>query len=198
VRSTLGVFVGARQQRLQTIARVENKYFGNGKLDSFTEFDCTQFVGMDTISQPPVAVPSITEAFAGGRIDLISDAQLIQTLIVVQQSEDRLRTVIDYLGSQSTDLSKKYPQLITLIRATDNRNEIFDEQVFVTEGYRLSARCHFLDTTPEPEFLSDMVRGLQINQWYVTFLNRHLEKLDQLAAVLDGKVIVDSEKSKAK
>ena len=55
----------------------------------------------------------------------------------------------------------------------------------------MAANCHFLETTPEQAFLSDVVNGLQKNQWYVNFLNIHLDRLDELAAMLDSDTASD-------
>ena len=196
-REQLAGFVAEREERLHSIAQVENMYFGDGEVVKLNELECTQFAGMNIITHPPVAVPSITEAFAGGRIDLLSDAELIQSLIIVEQSEDRLRTVIDSLKNRSPVLSEKYPSAISWGRATEVSNDSFDNTVFAIGGYEMAAQCHFLETTPEPEFLSDVVLGLQVNQWYVNFLKRHLERLDDLAAVLDGDVISSADTNEA-
>ena len=185
-REQLAGFLVERDARLRSISRVENMYFGDGEIVELSESECSRFAGMDTITHPPVAVPSITEAFAGGRIDLLSDAKLIQALIIVEQSEDRLRTVIDSLKNQAPVLPKKYPDAISYARATEVSDDDFDNTVFAISGYEMAAQCHFLETTPKREFMSDVVLGLQINQWYVNFLNRHLERLDELATVLDG------------
>ena len=185
-REQLTEFVAAREERLQSIAKVENMYFGDGEIVLLDELACTEFSSMHVITHPPVAVPSITEAFAGGRIDLLSEATLIQALIAVEQSEDRLRTVIESFARDTPDLSEKHPGAISWVRASTEFNFAVDETVFVTDGYRMAARCHFLETTPESTFLSDVVRGLQNTQWYVSFLKRHLDRLDELAAALDG------------
>ena len=192
-RAQLAVFVEERERSLLSIARVENMYLGDAEIEPLSEEECTHFAGMNTITHPPVAVPSITEAFAGGRIDLLSQATLIQALITVEQSEDRLRTVIDSLQLESPVLHEKYPDAISWGRATEIFDEV-DTEVFATDGYRMAARCHFLEMPPEQAFLSDAVRGLQVNQWYVTFLNRHLERLDELAAALDYGATSDTEK----
>ncbi len=196
-REQLAEFVAEREERLRSIARVENMYFGDGEAGPLSELEYTQFAGMNIITHPPVAVPSITEAFAGGRIDLLSDAEVIQALIIVEQSEDRLRTVIDSLKNRSPVLSEKYPSAISWARATEISGDEFDNAVFAIGGYEMAAQCHFLETTPEPEFLSDAVLGLQVNQWYVNFLKRHLERLDDLAAVLDSDDISDADTGKA-
>ncbi len=185
-RSQLTAFVAEREDRLRTIAKVENMYFGDEKVEVLSELNCTEFASMHIITLPPVAVPSITEAFAGGKIDLLSEAKLIQALLIVQQGEDRLRTVIDSLSSRNPILSQKYPKAISWRRAKENVDEGVNDKVFAIGGYRMAAQCHFLETEPEPAFLSDMVLGLQMNQWYVTFLKRHLQRLDELAAVLAG------------
>ena len=183
-REQLTVFVAERENRLRTIARVENMYFGDGEIEPLSEWECRQFASMHLITLPPIAVPSITEAFAGGRIDLLSETTLIQALIVVEQSEDRLRTVIESMRMNFPMLSQKYPNAISWKRATDLRKDL--DQVFESEGYEMAADCHFIETAPEREFLSDVVLGLQRNQWYVNFLNRHLDKLDELATALDS------------
>ncbi|WP_299083527.1 DUF6090 family protein [uncultured Paraglaciecola sp.] len=183
-REQLTAFVAERENRLRTIARVENMYFGDGEIEPLSEWQCRQFASMHLITLPPIAVPSITEAFAGGRIDLLSETALIQALIVVEQSEDRLRTVIESMRMNFPMLSQKYPNAISWKRATDLRNSL--DKVFETEGYQMAADCHFLEAAPEQEFLSDVVVGLQKNQWYVNFLNSHLAKLDQLAEALVG------------
>ena len=183
-REQLTAFVAERENRLRTIARVENMYFGDGEIEPLSEWQCRQFASMHLITLPPIAVPSITEAFAGGRIDLLSETTLIQALIVVEQSEDRLRTVIESMRMNFPMLSQKYPNAISWKRATDLRKDL--DQVFESEGYEMAADCHFIETAPEREFLSDVVLGLQRNQWYVNFLNRHLDKLDELATALDS------------
>ncbi len=182
-REQLGGFVEAREDRLRTIARVENMYFGDGDIEPLSELACRQFSSMHLITHPPVAVPSITEAFAGGRIELLTEPDLIQALIVVEQSEDRLRKVIDSMRIDFPVLSQKYPNAISLKRATDISANM--DEVFAAEGYQMAANCHFLEASPEQAFLSDVVNGLQKNQWYVNFLRRHLELLDELAAALD-------------
>lgn len=184
VRLQLKEFVKARENRLNSIAKVENLYFGEAEVEPVEEFDCVYLANMHLITLPPVAVPSITEAFTAGRIDLLSEIALIQALIVVNQSEDRLRTIIDDLKNESPNLSKKYPEAISWIRATGQQHVGLDSEVFATEGYRSAAQCHFLETTPDKTFLSGLVRGLQTNRWYVTFLYRHLHRLDELAEVL--------------
>lgn len=194
-RGQLAGFVEAREDRLRTIARVENMYFGDGDIEPLGEWACRQFATMHLITHPPVAVPSITEAFAGGRIDLLTEADLIQALIVVEQSEDRLRDVIDSMRINFPTLSQKYPDAITLGRATDLGENL--DEVFASEGYQMAANCHFLETSPEPAFLSDVVYGLQKNQWYVNFLNRHLDRLDDLAAMLDGPAGVNTDQRDA-
>ncbi|GLQ21677.1 DUF6090 family protein [Algimonas porphyrae] len=189
-RGQLAGFVEAREDRLRTIARVENMYFGDGDIEPLGEWACRQFATMHLITHPPVAVPSITEAFAGGRIDLLTEADLIQALIVVEQSEDRLRDVIDSMRVDLPMLSQKYPEAISWRRATDFGENL--DEVFASGGYQMAADCLFLKTTPEQAFLSDVVNGYQKNQWYVNFLKRHLEQLDELAAVLDGETVSNS------
>ncbi len=188
-REQLLAFIERRESRLSVIARVENMYFGDAEIEPINESECFYFANMSLITLPPVAVPSITEAFTAGRIDLLSETKLIQALIVVEQSEDRLRTVIDTLKNESPNLSVKYPEAISWVRATEQFDESLESEVFPTGGYRSATQCHFLETKPDKAFLSDLVRGLQSNRWYVTFLNRHLQRLDDLAALLDGKPI---------
>lgn len=190
-REQLAGFVETREDRLRTIARVENMYFGDGDVEPLSEWACRQFASMHIVTHPPVAVPSITEAFAGGRIDLLTEPDLVQALIAVEQSEDRLRTVIDSMRISFPVLSQKYPDAITLRRATDFRNNL--DEVFGAEGYQMAANCHFLESSPEPAFLNDVVYGYQKNQWYVNFLKRHLNRLEDLAAVLDGDAASDFE-----
>ena len=187
-RDQLASFLAGREERLQTMSRVENMYFGDGdgdgEVESLSEWECRQFASMHLITTPPLAIPSITEAFAGGKIDLLSDPDLIEALITVEQSEDRLRTVIGSMREDRPVLARKYPEAVSLIRATDLDNEMDD--VFAAQGYQMAAQCHFLENTPSRQFLSDVVDGVQVNQWYVTFLRQHLQRLDELAAVLDG------------
>ena len=183
-RAQLAGFLIAREERLQSIAKVENMYLGDGDVVPLSESECSQFAGSHMITHPPVAVPSITEAFAGGRIDLLSDQSLIQALISVEQSEDRLRTIIDSLNLTRPVLQEKYPEVISYTRATGRNAN--DPSVFANSGYSMSARCTFLDMPPDPAFISDVVLSLQMNQWYVNFLNRHLDNLDELAAALNG------------
>ncbi|MEM6536629.1 MAG: DUF6090 family protein [Pseudomonadota bacterium] len=192
-REQLVAFVAAREERLQAIAKVENMYFGDAQVPPLSEWECTQVAGMHIINYPPVAVPSITEAFAGGRIDLLSEPGVIRTLIAVEQSEERLRTVIDATRLESPVLSERHPGAISFVRATQKHGYDLDA-VFATDGYRKSARCHFLQTTPDTAFVSDVVSGLQANQWYVSYLKRHLGRLDELAAALGG--APQSEKAK--
>lgn len=193
-REQLLAFIEQRESRLNTIALVENMYFGDGEIEPLSEWECRQFASMHLITLPPIAVPSITEAFVSGSIDLLSKTSLIQALIVVKQSEDRLRTVIDSMRKDFPVLSQKYPNAISWRRATDLRKDL--HQIFETEGYEMAADCHFIETTAERDFLSDVVLGLQRNQWYVNFLNRHLVKLNDLAMALKGSSIPsETEKS---
>lgn len=194
-REQLAGFVEVREDRLRTIAQVENMYFGDGDITPLSEWACRQFASMHLITHPPVAVPSITEAFAGGKIDLLSEPALIQALIIVEQNEDRLRNVIDSMRIDLPMLSQKYPNAVSWVRASELGPDL--DEVFATGGYQMAANCHFLKTTPEQAFLSDVVNGLQKNQWYVNFLNRHLERLDELAAVLDGDPVSDKLKREA-
>ena len=189
-RERLSGFVAQREERLRSIAKVENMYLGDGENVLLSEVECTQFASMHLITHPPVAVPSITEAFTGGRIDLLSDPELIQALIIVEQSEDRLRNLIDSMRINLPMLSQKYPSAISWGRAKDSREDL--SEVFETGGYQMAANCHFLEKTPEPAFVSDVVHGLQKNQWYVNYLNRHLDRLDELAVVLDGETVSNS------
>nr|WP_298931339.1 hypothetical protein [uncultured Erythrobacter sp.] len=189
-REQLAVFVREREERLQSIAKVENMYLGDGEIGPLTELECTQFSGMHMLTLPPIAVPSITEAFAGGGVDLLSDPDLVQAMIEIEQNEDRLRTVIASLRLYSTDMNKKYPDAIVMVRAKEDDEREFDG-VFENDGYDMAARCDFLKQAPEPAFISDTVRGTQYNQWYVSFLNRHLDRLDEVAAMLDGEETPD-------
>lgn len=190
-RDQLTSFIAQRENRLRSIAKVENMYLGDAEVEVLSELECTQFANMHVITHPPVAVPSITEAFSGGRIDLLSDTAVINALIVVEQSNERLFTAIDSIGLYIPILSQKFPEAINWTRAT---NKLVDDRdrIFAHEGYKMAAQCHFLETAPTSEFISDVVFGLQTNQWYVTFLNRHLERLDVLANLLDGKPISES------
>lgn len=183
-RDQLAQFLGQREERMQTLLRVENMYFGDGEIEPLSDWECRQFATMHLITLPPVAVPSIAEAFEGGKIDLLTDLKVIEALIIVEQSDDRLRTVISSMREGQPELARKYPEAISLVRATTRNNEM--NRIFAAEGYQMAANCHFLDSTPSQAFLTDMVDGVQTNQWYVNFLRRHLERLDDLAAVLNG------------
>ena len=183
-REKLSIFLTVREFRLKTIRQVENMYFGDAQIEPLSEDDCTNVADMHIITHPPVALASMAEAFAGGRIELISDATLTQSLIAVKQSEDRLSTVIDSLNLDRPDLTQKYPEALTLVRATEPL-ERPEDKVFARGQYRAVAQCHFLQAPRNPAFLSDMVRGLDMNEAYVFFLKNHLDSLDQLAAVLD-------------
>ena len=108
-REQLSVFIDARERRLIAIAMVEDMYFGDAEIEPLSEENCTFFANMHILTHPPVAVPSITEAFAGGKIDLVSDTGLIRALLAVEQNEDRLRTVIDGMNLHRVDLSQEYP-----------------------------------------------------------------------------------------
>ena len=189
-RDQLKGFIAQRENRLRSIAKVENMYLGNAEVEVLSELECTQFANMHVITHPPVAVPSITEAFSGGRIDLLSDTAVINALIVAEQSNERLSTAINSMRLNIPILSQKFPEAINWTRATNLIDDV--DKVFAFEGYKMAAQCHFLETVPTPEFISDVVFGLQTNQWYVNFLNRHLERLDVLASVLDGKPISES------
>lgn len=191
VRLQLKEFLMSRENRLNSIAKVENMYFGKAEVKPIDEFECLYLANMHLITLPPVAVPSITEAFTAGRIDLLSETALIQVLIIVKQSEDRLRSVINDLKNESPNLSEKYPEAISWVRATEQSHLSLDSEVFANDGYRSAAQCHFLETTPDKSFLSDLVRGLQTNRWYVTFLYRHLDRLDELAEVLTDLTIAN-------
>ena len=138
---------------------------------------------MHILTHPPVAVPSITEAFAGGKIDLVSDTGLIRALLAVEQNEDRLRTGIDGMNLHRVDLSQEYPELITIVRARSDSGGSDTDRVFSGTS-SVAARCHFLEKPRNPAFLSHVVRGLGINGAYLDFLKIHLEHLDALAASL--------------
>ena len=98
--------------------------------------------------------------------------------------ENLFSFIIDSLNLTRPVLQEKYPEVISYTRATGRNAN--DPSVFANSGYSMSARCTFLDMPPDPAFISDVVLSLQMNQWYVNFLNRHLERLDELATVLDG------------
>ena len=92
-RAQLAGFLIAREERLQSIAKVENMYLGDGGGVPLSELECTQLAGSYMITHPPVAVPSITEAFAGGRIELLTEPDLIQALIVVPPLSDNPKLI---------------------------------------------------------------------------------------------------------
>lgn len=173
-QTRLSGFLEARERRMRAIYKVEEMYFGDTGIVPLSDKECEDFADSRIISMPPVRVPSLTEAFEGGRIDLIEDPELVRALIAVEQSEDRLRNAIGGMIADAPRLDFEFPEAITRVRGT-NPGE---------GGYRMGAECHFLNQPRDPQFLSRMVHATRINASYVFFLKEHLESLEKLEIVL--------------
>ena len=110
---------------------------------------------------------------------MITDSNLIRALITVDQSEDRMRTVIGSMGRDVPHLDREFPDAIRRVRAS--------ESIDATQGsYTMGAECPFLDTQPDPQFLSTLVHLTSMNEGYVHFLQEHAQKLEELEIVLRG------------
>ncbi|XUU61250.1 hypothetical protein ACRAQ6_02970 [Erythrobacter sp. HA6-11] len=173
-QTRLSDFLGRRERRLEAIYKVEEMYFGDSGIVPLSDQECEDFADSRIISVPPMRVPSLTEAFAGGRIDLIDDPDLVRALIAVEQSEDRLRNAIAGMLVDAPRLDLEFPEAITRVRG-ENPGQ---------GGYRMGAECHFLDQPRNPQFLSRMVHATRINASYIFFLQEHLQRLDELETVL--------------
>ncbi|MEO0423350.1 MAG: hypothetical protein AAF184_13495 [Pseudomonadota bacterium] len=77
-RTRLREFTAQREARLEAILRVEDMYFGDSAIEPLSEVDCTFLAYSHLITFPPTEAPSITEAFSGGRIDLVTRRSVSQ------------------------------------------------------------------------------------------------------------------------
>lgn len=175
-RSQLSTFLEQREERLQTIFKVEEMYFGETGIVPLSSDECENFADSRIITVPPVRVPSITEAFAGGRIELIDEPDLVRALIAVDAHEARMRSAITAMNADVPRLAYEFPEAITMVRGPNVGQG----------GYRMGAECHFLGQPRDPQFLSRMVHATRINASYVYFLQEHLRSLEELETVLNG------------
>nr|WP_298931341.1 hypothetical protein [uncultured Erythrobacter sp.] len=175
-QTRLSEFLERRERRLQAIYKVEAMYFGDSGIVPLSDLECEDFADSRIISVPPMRVPSLTEAFAGGRIDLIEDPELVRALIAVEQSEDRLRNAIGGMIADAPRLDFEFPEAITRVRGPNPGQG----------GYRMGAECHFLGQPRDPHFLSRMVHATRINASYIYFLQEHSQRLEELETVLNG------------
>ncbi|WP_173196099.1 hypothetical protein [Parvularcula mediterranea] len=176
-RSQLSDFLERRERRLQSILKVEEMYFGDSGVMPLSATECEDSADSRIISIPPMRVPSLTEAFAGGLIELIDEPELVRALISVGQSEDRLRSAIEGMRAEAPRLDLEFPDAITRVRGTNPGQG----------GYRMGAECHFLDQPRDPHFLSRVAHATRINASYVHFLQGHLQRLEELEGVLTGR-----------
>ena len=175
-QTRLSEFLERRERRLQAIYKVEEMYFGDSGIIPLSDEECEDFADSRIISMPPMRVPSLTEAFEGGRIDLIEDPELVRALIAVEQSEDRLRNAIGGMIVDAPRLDLEFPEAITRVRGPNVGQG----------GYRMGAECHFLGQPRDPQFLSRMVHATRINASYIYFLQEHFQRLEELETILNG------------
>lgn len=178
-QTRLSDFLEGREERFQAIAKVEEMYFGDSGIVPLSDEECELFADGRIISVPPVRVPSLTEAFVGGRIDLIEDPGLVRALVAVEQSEERMRDSIAAMSANVPRLGFEFPEAITRVRGRES-------DISVQGGYRLGAVCHFLEQPRNPQFLSRMAHMTRVNASYVGSLRHHLRRLNELEAVLNG------------
>lgn len=182
-RERLAPFMARRERRLVIIERVEEMFFGDAAPRPLDENECTHLADGYIITLPPIEIPSITEAFTGGQIDLISDRELARALIAVKQSEDRTRNAVAGISEAVPRLAKEFPQAITRARAVEPIENPADAGL---TPYRLAAKCHFFDQPPDPEFISAIAVTTKMNTGYIATLRHHIAELDALEALLRG------------
>ena len=185
-RERLAPFMARRERRMVIIERVEEMYFGDAELRPLNENECTHLADGYILTLPPIEIPSITEAFTSGQIDLISDRELARALIAVKQSEDRTRNSVAGISEAVPRLANKFPEAITRTRAVEPLENPADAPL---TPYRLAAKCHFFDQPPDPQFISAIAVTTKMNTGYIAMLRRHIAELDALEAVLRDKTV---------
>lgn len=185
-RDLLDPFMARRERRLAVINRVEEMYFGDTGVQPLNETDCTKLANAYITTLPPIEIPSVSEAFAAGKIDLVSDQELAGALIAIKQSEDRTRHAIESITNTIPNLARDFPEAVIRMRATKPVLDPLDAPI--SSSYVLAARCPFLDGRAEPAFLGALAETTFLNTAYLTLLKRHIAKLDALEAQLTEKI----------
>jgi hypothetical protein len=179
----LASFVKIREARLDAIMRIEDMYFGETAIARISESDCDHLTDSHIITYPAVEVPSITEAFTGGRIDLVTDPGLVRALIEVEQHEDRLRTAIEAMNRTPVVLHRLFPNNIFIVRGTAPEDLPMGSD---WPRYNAGARCDLSGLENDPAFLSEIAIAMTLTSSYVGFLRAHAERLDGVITALDG------------
>ena len=179
-RTQLEDFIELRFERMSALQSISSMYFGAESQRPLTKLECNYLSNAHVISYPPGGdVPSLSEAFDGGRIDLLRDEKLVRALIAVKKEQKRLETALEAMTrDRRPALTRSHQDIVRWVlepRQDEESNADF---------FALVGQCDLSTAGNNSEFLNELASLTSLNQVYVFFLRAYSDDLQALAEAL--------------
>lgn len=190
-RDELDDFIELRVERMHVLHSISDMYFGTEGQRPLTQLECNYLSNAHIISYPPGGdVPSLSEAFDGGRIDLLRDEELVRALIAVKKEQRRLETALEAMTrSLPPALTRSHQDIVRWVlepREDDEGN---------SDGFMLTGQCDLSTAGSNRNFLNELASLTSLNQVYVFFLRAYAADIEALSEALGGGGVEEMEKS---
>ncbi len=181
-RNQLEDFIMRRIERMNALHSISDMYFGTESPRPLTRLECSFLSNAHIISYPPGGgVPSLSEAFDGGRIDLLRDERLVRALIAVKQEQTRLETALEAITrDRRPALTRAHQDMVRWVL------EPRQDEEGNPDGFSMVGQCDLSTAGDNREFLNELASLTSLNQIYVFFLRAYADDLQALAEALGG------------